>query len=554
MERPWQRHYDYCVPTTIRYPRIPVQDLVRIPANIFPDKTAMIFMGTEITFSDLQKQIRCMANALSGLGVGKGDRVGLHLPNCPQYVITYYAILSLGAIVVNVNPMYTPNELKHIVDNTGLTTLVTADITLEPVRALCQTVELDRVIVTSLMDYAGGQRQEKPASLDLPEGWLHFITVLDGCSDTRRPRVDIAPHDPAQLQFTGGTTGVPKGATLTHANIVAATFQSAMWCNSTIGLTPIEKRTVMAVLPYFHAYGNIVVMNWSMLNCATQLQVPRFKIDEFMYVLAQCDRITFFPAVPTMINAIVNHSSAGEMDLGGKLSMLNSGGAPMPVELIEQVQDLGIPYSEGWGMSETTSLGFANPALGFSKIGSIGIPFPDMDARLVDLEQGVKDVPAGEPGELIVKGPLVMKGYWDDPEKTADQLRDGWLYTGDIAVRDEDDYFFIVDRKKDMIIAGGFNIYPREIDELLYQHPKVQEAVAVGIHDEYRGETVKAFIVLKEGESATEEEIISFCREHLAAYKAPKFVEFRDELPKSAIGKVLRKILRAEEEARTKDK
>jgi len=400
------------------------------------------------------------------------------------------------------------------------------------------------------MDYAGGQRQEKPATLDLAEGWLHFITLLDGCSDTGRPRVEIGPDDPAQLQFTGGTTGIPKGATLTHGNLVAATFQSVMWSSSSIGLTPIEKRTVMAVLPYFHAYGNIVVMNWSMLNCATQIQVPRFKIDEFMYVLAQYDRITFFPAVPTMINALVNHPQSAELNLGRKLSMLNSGGAPMPVELIEKVQDLGIPYSEGWGMSETTSLGFANPALGLSKVGSIGIPFPDTDVRLVDLDQGVEDVPPGEPGELILKSPVVMKGYWDDPQKTADQLRDGWLYTGDIALRDEDDYFFIVDRKKDMIIAGGYNIYPREIDEVLFRHPKVREAVAVGVHDEYRGETVKAFVVLREGEVATEDEIISFCRQHLAAYKVPKLVEFRDELPKSAIGKVLRRMLRDQELAK----
>jgi len=548
--RPWQRHYDYCVPPTIRYPRMAVHELVNIPAGSYPDKPAMVFYGTEITFWQLRDEMVRMANALAGLGVRKGDRVGLHMPTCPQYVVSYYATMSLGAVVVNMNPLYTPDELEYIVENTGLTTLITTDFTLASVHTLCQRVDIPRVIVTSVLDYAGGQRQAAPAKLDLAEGWLHFLTLLDGCSNTHCPRVEIDGDDPAQIQFTGGTTGIPKGAVLTHANLVAATFQSFLWMTSITDLVPAGRRKVLGTLPYFHIYGNIVVMNWSMLNCATQFQVPRFHIDGLMELIATVDQFDFFPAVPTMIGAVVNHPRAAELDLGRKLRLLNSGGGPMPVELIEQVKDMGIFYNEGWGMSETTSLGFANPVLGLKKTGSIGIPFPDTDVRLVDLENGVEDVPLGEPGEIIIKSPLIMKEYWGDPEKTADQIRDGWLYTGDIAVRDDDDYFSIVDRKKDMIIAGGYNIYPREIDEVLFSHPKVREAVVVGIPDEYRGETVKAFVVLKDGETATEEEIISFCREHLARYKTPKLVEFRDDLPKSAVGKVLRKILRAEEEAK----
>jgi len=510
-------------------------------------------MGTEVTFWQLRQEILRMANALAGLGIHKGDRLAIHLPNCPQYLVMYYATMTLGAIVVNANPMYTPDELQHIVENTGLTTLVTSDVTLETVHTLCQNVAIERVIVTSIMDYAGGQRQEQPSSVDLAEGWIHYLDLLNSCSDVRIPRVEIGPDDPAQLQFTGGTTGVPKGATLTHGNLVAASVQCAMWGHTSNQYTPYAERNVMAVLPYFHAYGNIVVMNSSMLNCATQIQIPRFDIDQLMYMISQLDRISFFPCVPTMVSAIINHPQAEEMHLDKKIGLLNSGGAPMPTELIHQLRDMGIFYGEGWGMSETTSLGIANPVLGLSKIGSIGIPFPDTDVRLVNVENGTDDVDIGQPGELIIKSPLIMQGYWDDPAKTADQIRDGWLYTGDIAVRDEDDYFFIVDRKKDMIIAGGYNIYPRQIDEVLFKHPKIAEAVAVGIHDEYRGETVKAFVVLKEGETATEKEIISFCRKHLAAYKAPKLVEFRTELPKSAVGKVLRKILRKEEEAKARD-
>jgi long-chain acyl-CoA synthetase len=303
----------------------------------------------------------------------------------------------------------------------------------------------------------------------------------------------------------------------------------------------------MAVLPFFHIYGTIVVLNWGMFNCATQILVPRFDLDEFMGLLANFEQITFFPAVPTMINAVINHPKAEELELGKKLGLFNSGGGPMPLELIEQTQDMGITYGEGWGMSETTSLGIANPLFGMKKAGSIGIPFPDTDVRVVDIDAGEEDVPRGQPGELIIRSPLTMKEYWNNPAETAGQMKDGWLYTGDIVVQDEDDYFAIVDRKKDMIIAGGYNIYPREIDEVLYQHPKIADAVTVGIDDEYRGETVKAFVVLKEGETLTEEDIIGFCREKLAAYKSPKIVEFRDELPKSAVGKILRKVLRDEE-------
>jgi long-chain acyl-CoA synthetase len=253
-----------------------------------------------------------------------------------------------------------------------------------------------------------------------------------------------------------------------------------------------------------------------------------------------------------MINAIVNHPRAGQMELDRKIKLINSGAGPMPVELIGQVEDLGVAYSEGWGMTETTSLGAANPIMGLSKHGSIGIPFIDAEIKLVDVENGQQEVVPGQPGEMIIRAPYVMQGYWNNPQETAGQLKDGWLFTGDVAIADEDGYLFIVDRKKDMIIAGGYNIYPREIDEVLYKHPKVAEAVALGVPDQYRGETVKAFVVLKPGQSADAEEIIAFCRQHLAAYKAPKLVEFRSSLPKSAVGKLLRKVLRAEEEAKRK--
>jgi long-chain acyl-CoA synthetase len=392
-----------------------------------------------------------------------------------------------------------------------------------------------------------GVSTAKSLDLNKDEGWYHFSELIDGTTETRLPRFEFSPGDPAMIQFTGGTTGIPKGALLTHSNIVAGTFAAALWGNPTISLVPHEKRTILSILPYFHVYGNIVAMNWSFFSGATQILIPRFDINEVMGIIGNFDSITFFPAVPTMISAIINHPKAEELNLAKRLGLLNSGAAPMATELIEKVKDMGIYFGEGFGMSESTSLGISNPILGLKKTGSIGIPFPDNDVRLVDVETGKEDVQQGKPGEIIMKGPLIMKEYWNNPEETAGQLVDGWLHTGDIAIRDEDGYIFIVDRKKDMIIAGGFNIYPREIDEVLYQHPKIAEAASLGVPDEYRGETVKACIVLKSGESATEKEIIEFCKTRLTAYKVPKIIEFRDSLPKSAVGKILRKVLKQEE-------
>lgn len=548
MDKPWHRHYDYDVPTTIRYPRLPVHELVMIPAGSQPDKAALYFYGTEISFWELRGLILRMANALGSLGVQKGDRVGIHLPNIPQYVISYYAALSLGAVVVNLNPMYTPGELVFMARNTGITTLITFDMVAAAIRALVKEVDIPRVVITRATDYVKGMPRSTSADLDMDAGWTHFSELLESCTSVKRPRVQVDPEDVAMINFTGGTTGLPKGAVLTHANLVAAIIQCTIWGRATMQMYPPERRFVMAVLPYFHAYGNIVVMNYSIFNCATQILVPRFNIDEMMDIMANFSEIYFFPTVPTMINAIINHPRAGEIGMDRKLKLLNSGAAPIPVELIEQVRDMGINFSEGYGLTESTSLGISNPVLGLKKVGSIGIPFPDTDVKLVDIEEGREEVPPGEPGEIIIKSPLVMRGYWNNPEETARQVRDGWLYTGDIGKMDEDGYIYVVDRKKDMIIAGGFNIYPREIDEVLYSHPKVADAVAVGISDQYRGETVKAFVVLKQGETATPEEIIAFCREKLAAYKAPKMVEFRDSLPKSAVGKILRRILREEEQ------
>ncbi|NLX52109.1 MAG: long-chain fatty acid--CoA ligase [Deltaproteobacteria bacterium] len=549
--KPWVKYYDYNVPHTIQFPKIPVQSLVHLAATMFPRKAATNIYGSTMTFRQIRSQMLRLSNALIRMGVKKGDRVGLALPNCPQYIVAYYAALSAGAIVVNMNPLYTHDELKFMMENSGLQTLFTFDTVLPVMRPLAKELGLKNVIITKVTDYIQGFPVSTTKSLELEEGWKHFSELVESATDESMPRVNVSSEDPALIQFTGGTTGLPKGALLTHSNLIAGTLQGSLWGNSITTYIPHAQRAVIAAIPYFHIYGNTFSMNWGMFNAATQVMFPRFELEEFMAVLASVDEITYFPTVPTMVTAIVNHPKAAELDLGAKIRLLSTGGAPMPVELIQRVKDIGIFFNEGWGMSETASVGISIPILRH-KAGSIGCPYPGNDVRLVDVETGLNDVKPGEPGEILIKGPTIMQEYWQNPEETANQLKDGWLSTGDIAQMDEDGYFYIVDRKKDMIIAGGFNIYPREVDEVLYQHPKIAEAVSAGVPDTYRGETVKAFIVLKPGVEATDKEIIAFCKEKLAPYKVPKLVEFRKELPKSAVGKILRKILREEEIAKSK--
>ena len=551
--RIWHKFYDYNVPLDVRFPRMPIQNLLHVSAAQFPHKACTSFYGSELTFRQVRSQVLRLANALMKMGVQKGDRVGIALPNCPQYVIAYYAAMSVGAIVVNMNPIYTANELKFMMENSGLETLFTFDMVLGTMRPLAKELQLKRVIVTKVTDYINGFGVSDAKSLELEDGWYHFSELIEKTTDERLPRVAISADDPALIQYTGGTTGLPKGAVLTHYNLVAGAMIGDFW-GSPIGVfIDRAKRKIMGAIPYFHIYANTYAMNIAMLTGATQVLVPRFDLEEFMGLLGSVDEIFYFPTVPTMITAIVNHPKAEELKIGEKIKLLSSGGAPMPVELIQKVKDVGVFFTEGWGMSETSAVGISNPIL-VNKVGAIGVPVIGTDVRLVDIEEGKSEVKQGEPGEIIIKGPTVMKGYWNNPEETANQLKDGWLYTGDIGQMDEDGYIYIVDRKKDMIIAGGFNIYPREVDEVLYQHPKIAEGVTVGVPDPYRGETVKVYVVLKPGQTATEQEIIDFCKTKLAPYKVPKMVEFRESLPKSAVGKILRKILRDEEIAKSKNK
>lgn len=551
--RPWLKYYDIGVPYTLNFPRYPAPDILRATANNHPTKNAMWFYGTSTTFWELYLKVNRFANALIELGVKKGDRVGLLLPNCPQFVISFWALLSVGAIVTNMNPMYTTEELKNMVEITGMKGLITFDGVLPNVIPLTDQVEIPLVIVTKLTDFVEGVPTSTPEILGLKDGWRHFSQVLDNCTNDVRPRLGLSHTDPAVIQFTGGTTGVPKGATLSHANLVAGIHECAMWGDCLIGDIAIERRTAFCVLPYFHIYGEICQMGWSIFRAATQILLPRFELTEVFDTLAKFEDITYFAAVPTMLTAIANDPRAKEIDFGRRCTFVCNGGGPCPLSTIEKMLDLNVFYSEGWGMSETTSLGISNPVLGKVKPLSIGLPVIDCDVRIVDPDTG-EDVPQGQTGELVVKSPYVMMGYWNNPEETAKQLKDGWLHTGDLAYMDEEYYVFIVDRTKDMIIAGGYNIFPAEVDGVIFGYPKVADVMCVGIPDDYRGETLKAYIVPKPGETITEEEIITFCRQKLAAYKVPKMVEFRTELPRSSVGKALRRILREEEIAKKQSK
>ena len=550
--RIWQKHYDPSVPTTLNYPRMPLQNLLRMAAGAAPNVAATSFYGSHLTYMDLNLRALRMANALSGLGVAKGDRVALHLPNCPQYLIAYYAVLHLGAIVVNLNPLYTPPELGHALTLTDPKFIFTFEMVLENVRRGIGPAGRVGIIVTRITDYVDALPVSSQKDLGLLKGEIHFSELLDSCEKTRVPDADIQPEDPAVIIFTGGTTGMPKGAILTHGNYIASTLALCAWGEKFMRDIPIGQRRNLAILPLFHVYGQICCLHHSVYFLTTMYLVPRFDIDEVFGLIQSVEDFSFFPAVPTLINALTSDPRAEEIGLAYKFKLINNGGGPIPTEIIRRLNSRDYFFSEGWGMTETCSMGITNPVMGLKKPGSIGIPLIDAQVRLVDVESGEKEVPTGQPGEIVIKAPYVMKGYWNNPEETANQLKDGWLYTGDVAVQDEDGYIFIVDRKKDMIIAGGYNVYPREIDEVLHTHPKVAEAVSLGIPDEYRGETVKAFVVLAPGQEASEQEIIDFCRQKLAAYKVPKMVEFRKELPKSAVGKILRRILRDEEIAKQK--
>lgn len=546
--RPWHKFYNYEVPSTLRYPGSPIQFFVHFAATHYPDKTGIKFCGTELSFWEIRNLVMRLANALIKLGVKKGDRIGLAMPNCPQYVIAYYATLSAGGIVVNFNPSYTYDELHVLMKNTEIKYLFTFDTVIPTMKKLSNELDFN-LIITKISDFIKNANVSSSQTLNLESEWIHFTELLDKSQDTSVPRLDFSPEDPALIFFTGGTTGVPKGALLTHGNIVASTTILSALNNHSLKFLSYDKRAIMGILPFFHIYSSTMCLNWSFFNLLTIIILPNVEMEGLMETIINLDSPVVFPAVPSLINAIISHPKSREMNLNSKIHAFRSGGSALPDNIAWKLQDLGVAFNQGWGMTETGGAGFVMPSLTYKK-GSVGVPAIDLDVRIVDTENGTNNLKPGEPGEIIVKGPTVMKYYWNNPEETNNAIKDGWLYTGDIGYMDEDGFIYIIDRKKDMIISEGFNIYPSEIDEVIRNHEKVADAVTVGIPHVNRGEIIKAYIVIKPGETATKAEIINYCKEKLVSYKVPKAVEFRDSIPRSAVGKTLRKNLREEEIAK----
>ncbi|MCL5058966.1 MAG: long-chain fatty acid--CoA ligase [Actinobacteria bacterium] len=531
-EKQWLKSYPEGIRPSLEYLGLTMPYLLEKAVSKLPDRIAITFAGLELSYKMLKVMVDKAATALYELGVRKGDRVALMTPNCPQYIIAFFAIQKIGGVVVQVNPMYLERELEHILKDSGAKVFIAYDQFYPRIKNVRDFTPVEKVLLFSL-----------GPPLDVEGEDVLKIEALLASTPAQPPRVDIdAANDLAVLQYTGGTTGVSKGAMLTHRNIVANALQISEWFQ---GCRYGEER-VLSVLPFFHSYGMTLCVNFGVLNAATLIVLPRFEIEAVMQAIDKYQP-TLFPGVPTMYIGVINYPGIANINVKS-IKYCISGSATLPVEVAQRFEKLTGGYLvEGFGLSETSPVTHCNPLIGLRKIGSIGLPMPDTVCKIVDLETGGREVPRGEPGELCIYGPQVMKGYWNMPEETGKTLKNGWIYTGDIAKMDEDGYFFIVDRKKDMIIAGGFNIYPRDVEEVLFEHPKVQEAVVAGVPDPYRGETVKAFVVLKEGREATEEEMISYCKSKLAAFKVPKQVEFRSELPKTAIGKVLRRFLREEE-------
>ncbi|MFP3881862.1 MAG: long-chain-fatty-acid--CoA ligase [Actinomycetota bacterium] len=566
-ERIWHKSYPDEVPNSLEpYPERSLYTILEDAATGFPDRPAIAFLGNHLSYAELHDEVKRMAASLAALGVGRGDRVGLILPNCPQFVIGYYAALRLGAIAVGNNPLYTQRELSHQLADAGCKVVIVLDQlypTLGASRA--DLPELEHVIATKVTDYmrpplswlaplkfrkearAEG-RPWPPVPDDADVVWWSDVMGRD---EPIPPVAEVdARNDIAALVYTGGTTGLSKGAKLTHFNLMANATQNKAWFP---GLEDGEEAG-LCVLPFFHSYGMTVCMNIGILRAGKLILIPRPSETDQVLKAIEKERPTLFPGVPRLYIAINEAAADKNVDMTS-IKACFSGAAKMPVAVMGRFEAAtGATIVEGYGLTETSPTTHANPVVGTRKSGSVGLPFPDTDCRLVELDDPTKEVDQGQPGELLIKGPQVMAGYWNKPEETEQSFIDGWYRTGDVVQMDEDGYFYIVDRIKEMINVSGFNVYPSDVEEVLYQHPKVEKAAVIGVPDDTTGEAVKAFLVLRNGETATPEEIIEWCRDPetgLTGYRVPKHIEFRDSIPETMVGKVLRRELVEEERAKS---
>lgn len=556
-QRPWLKHYDVGVPYTLAYPSQPLFRFLDTAARRYPRNRAIVFYDHALAYRDLNRSVDRFANALLALGVKKGDRVALLLPNSPQMVIGYYGAMKAGAIVVSMNPLFTEEELAQQLNDSGAETVLTLSVMYDAVARVRGRTSLKRVIVTNIKEYFSplrralfsvvreGREGHRIEATREP-GVYAFQELLARAPDTPPP-IEAAPDDIAVIQYSSGTTDLPRGSMLTHANLVANTVQVRHWTAD----VQEGREVILGVLPFSHSYGMTACMNLSISIAGALVLLPTFSTREVLDVITHY-RPTLFPGVPTMYVAINNYPNVRRYGLKSIRACV-SGAAPLPVEVQEAFERLTRgKLVEGYGLTEASPVTHANPIYGLRKPGTIGVPLPDTEAMIADLQTGL-EAPVGAIGEMAVRGPQVMRGYWNRPDESAQVLRLSaglgrpWLFTGDLARQDEDGYFQIIDRKKDMILAGDFNIYPRDVEEVLYENPKVLEAAVTGVPPDGRAQTIKAYVVLKKGEMATPEEFVEFCRQRLSEYAVPKLIEFRQQLPKTFVGKVFKRKLLEEE-------
>ena len=547
----WIKHYDKGVREHVDYPEIPLFALLENSAKNYPNKIAVDFLGKKISYDELNGMSNKVSSFLKIEGISKGDKVILVLPNTPHYIAGYYGILKAGGVVVQGNPMYKERELRYLAENSEAKIAFVVEFVYPNIKPLLDDGLIKKVVVCKIEDYLPFPLNllypfKKPkVKVENRKEVVYWKDVMKCNAESKN--VEINPKDDvAVFQYTGGTTGLPKAVMLTHYNLVANAYQTVEWV-----IDASDKDVFLGVLPYFHVYGMTTSMNAPILLGSKIVLLPDPRDIKRIMKSIEKHKVTIFCGVPTLFNAINNYPGVENYDLSSVKACI-SGSAPLPIEVKREFERItGGKLVEGYGLSETSPVTHANPLYGVNKEGSIGIPFPDTLSVVVD-EEG-KILPPNQVGELAIKGPQVMKGYYKMEDETKKVLINGWLLTGDMAKFDEDGYFYIVDRKKDVIICSGYNIYPREVEEVLYEHEAIVEAAVIGVPDEYRGETVKAFVVLKDEYKGkiSEEDIINYCRQKLAAYKIPRIVEFRNELPKSAVGKVLRRVLKEEEMKKT---
>ncbi len=556
-KRVWHRFYDDGVSADDRFADRTLTDALDRAAASCPDRTAIWFLNRRMTWRELKDQVDRCATALTRLGVVKGTRVAIQLPNIPQTVIAYYGVLAAGGQVVMTNPLYVAREIEYQWFDANCEVAIVADFIFEQrIRPIRDQLPVKHYIVASIPEYlAFPLNLLAPFKLKrmTPPSWApvreeptvhRFRRLVRGTRAAPRA-VSVGLDDIAVLQYTGGTTGVAKGAVLTHRNLSLNAQGAARWLH----IGDLTDDVFLCPLPFFHVFGMTICMNFPVTTAGTMVLLPNPRDIGAIVEAVRKRRVTLFMAVPGIFAAIANHPDVATFDLSSVKSCF-SGSAPLPLDVLEKFERLtGAPICEGYGLTETSPVTHANP-LRRRKVGSIGVPFLETDCRIVDLDTGTRELPQGEDGELVVRGPQVMGGYWNRPDETALALRNGWLHTGDIARMDEDGYFTISGRKKDMILVSGFNVYPDEVDAVLVAHPAVLEAATIGVSDARRGESVKSFVVVKPGMTATAAEIVAYCRDNLAAYKVPRTVEFRRELPKSPVLKILRRTLRDEELAK----